>query len=296
MQDTPIRDVSDTAFMVAACRAMEGKRPDALFDDPLAGKLAGEHGAAIIASLRSASGWRGQLWTQIMTWMVALRTRIIDDFVLSCVSQGTDAVLCLGAGLDTRPHRMALPESLCWIEVDFPRVIELKESHLAGEKAHCHLERVKLDLTDLAARGQLFSDIGMRFKRVLVLTEGVVPYLPVEVAAQLADDLWAQRSFAHWIVDYFTPQILRYGRTGWMRNTPFLFAPKDYLGFFREHGWTAKETRYLWDEGERLYRPLPLPWVFKALLRVRGAFMSPAQRKELVRTSGYTLFERSAAP
>src|SRR6516165_9063700 len=94
MQDTPIRDVSDTAFMIASYRAMEGERQDALFDDPLAGKLAGEHGRKIIASLGRAGG-RGVLWSRIMAWMVALRTHIIDDFIRSSLSQGTDAVLCL---------------------------------------------------------------------------------------------------------------------------------------------------------------------------------------------------------
>ena len=40
MQTGQIEDVSDTAFMVAAYRAIESKRTDALFRDPLAAKLA----------------------------------------------------------------------------------------------------------------------------------------------------------------------------------------------------------------------------------------------------------------
>jgi methyltransferase (TIGR00027 family) len=294
MQDTQIRDVSDTAFMIAACRAMEGARQDALFDDPLAGKLAGERGAAIIASMRAGS-WRNELWTRMLIWTVALRTRIIDDFILSCLSRGTDAVLCLGAGLDTRPQRMALPESLCWIEVDFPHMIEHKERCLADEKARCRLERVKLDLADLAARRELLADIGVRFKQVLVLTEGVIPYLTVEVAGQLAQDLRAQQTFARWIVDYFSPQILRYGRT-WMRNAPFLFQPQDFFGFFQEHGWAATEVRYLWEEGRRLRRPVPLPRMFMLLLLLSSAFMSREQRARRFRTSGYALLGRAPGP
>jgi hypothetical protein len=37
--------------MVAICRATETERPDALFHDPLSGKLAGDHGRKIVASL-----------------------------------------------------------------------------------------------------------------------------------------------------------------------------------------------------------------------------------------------------
>lgn len=50
MDDGLIHDVSDTAFMVATYRAMETQRPDALFHDPLAGKLAGERGRKIVES------------------------------------------------------------------------------------------------------------------------------------------------------------------------------------------------------------------------------------------------------
>jgi O-methyltransferase involved in polyketide biosynthesis len=39
-----IRHVSDTALMVAACRALETARPDGLVRDPFAAKLAGPRG------------------------------------------------------------------------------------------------------------------------------------------------------------------------------------------------------------------------------------------------------------
>jgi O-methyltransferase involved in polyketide biosynthesis len=37
----PIRNVSDTALWVATYRALESERPDALFNDPFARRLAG---------------------------------------------------------------------------------------------------------------------------------------------------------------------------------------------------------------------------------------------------------------
>ncbi|HEX5051508.1 MAG TPA: class I SAM-dependent methyltransferase, partial [Planctomycetota bacterium] len=49
---TPIRNVSDTALWVAMYRAFESERPDAIFRDPYARRLAGERGEAIVSTLR----------------------------------------------------------------------------------------------------------------------------------------------------------------------------------------------------------------------------------------------------
>jgi O-methyltransferase involved in polyketide biosynthesis len=54
MASGDIQHVSDTAFLVAQCRAIESARGDALFHDPLAAKVAGDKGEAIIASFPSA--------------------------------------------------------------------------------------------------------------------------------------------------------------------------------------------------------------------------------------------------
>ncbi len=48
---SPIESVSDTAYWVAHYRAVEGLRARPLFDDPLAGVLAGEHGRKIAAAM-----------------------------------------------------------------------------------------------------------------------------------------------------------------------------------------------------------------------------------------------------
>jgi len=67
-----ITHVSDTARWTALYRATESARADALFSDPLAERLAGEQGRAIVASapVSSRNGW----------WLIA-RTKIIDDAI-----------------------------------------------------------------------------------------------------------------------------------------------------------------------------------------------------------------------
>jgi methyltransferase (TIGR00027 family) len=279
--------------MVAMYRAKEGERPDALFSDPLSLKLAGERGQRIVTGLWG-SNWASARQARIMIWHMALRTYIIDRFITTAIERGATAILNLGAGLDTRPYRLVVPNTLQWIEVDYPRVIELKESALSAEHPRCKLERIKLDLTDRAARLQLFSSINERFSNVLVLTEGVVPYLTESDVAMLADDLRAQAAFKKWIVDYFSRQAIAYrarSMRAQMQNAPFRFDPIDYYEFFQQHGWRAQQTRYLWDEGVNIGRPMPLPLVATFWLKLLGPFISQARHDVIRKFMGYVVFE-----
>jgi methyltransferase (TIGR00027 family) len=278
-----IQNVSDTAFMVAGFRALEGERPEPLFRDPLASRLVGDHGKNILATVpRHFVG----------TWSVVIRTVIIDAFIQEAIAAGVDTILNLGAGLDTRPYRIDLPRSLHWIEVDFPHMIELKEARLAGERPSCRLGRIKLDLTDRPARRRLLADVSARATKILVLTEGVVPYLTNNDVAELADDLRQMEQIGFWITDYFSPEAIRYGqkmRARFMRNAPFQFEPKDWFGFFAGHGWRASEVRYIAEEAERLGRPIPLPFLFKAWFGLKSLFMSRARRAGLRKFAAYVL-------
>ena len=282
-----IKQVSDTAFMAAAYRAMETNHPNAIFLDPLAAKLAGDRGKKIIDSLPKQAFIGG--------WSVVIRTRIIDDFIQGAIVAGVDTILNLGAGLDTRPYRMALPESLRWIEVDYPHVIELKETRLSGETPRCRLERVRLDLADLDARGTLLDEVAAQSKKVLVLTEAVTPYLSEDAVASLGTDLWSHESIRYWVVDYFSPASYEYrrrsGMSKSMENAPFLFEPEDYFGFFLRIGWKPKETQYFATEAERLRRPAPFPLLTRFVMRILGFFSSPERRREMKQYAGFVLFE-----
>src|SRR5467141_5265857 len=111
----PIRNISDTARWVAVYRARETERPDALFRDPFARRLAGQRGEEIAAALS------GRMREE---WPLVLRTYLFDSFIADTVLQGADMVVNLAAGLDTRPYRMDLPRSLQWVEVDLPEILD----------------------------------------------------------------------------------------------------------------------------------------------------------------------------
>jgi methyltransferase (TIGR00027 family) len=210
---------------------------------------------------------------------VVIRTVIIDDYIRQAIAAGVDTILNLGAGLDTRPYRIDLPSSLRWFEVDFPHMIELKETRLAGEKPSCRLERIKLDLTDRALRRKLFSDVSARSNKLLALTEGVTPCLTNQDVADLADDLRQVEKIGFWITDYFSPEAIRYSeklRARFMRNAPFQFAPEDWFAFFSDRGWRASEVRYISEEAKRLGRPIPLPFFVLVWFVLNGIY-HPAQ-------------------
>lgn len=257
-----IRNVADTAFLVAACRAAESERARPLFRDPLARKLAGEY-------FRPAR--KGGLSVDL-GWYVVIRTVIIDELIQQAISQGVDTVLNLGAGLDTRPYRMQLPATLRWVEVDFPEVIDVKNEQLAEDRPNCRLERFGFDLTNRARRRELFDQVSKDASKILVITECVIPYLTEADVAELADDLLRLEKVRYWIVDCLAHQLFAHDR---QPKPLFRFRPSDWFGFFSERGWRVKEISYFSEAAERTGRPFPrsmLQKISRGLRRlVRGA-------------------------
>jgi len=65
------------------------------------------------------------------------------------------------------------------------------------------------------------------------------------------------------------------------------YTPKDWFGFFFEHGWQCKEIRYLADEAARLHRPIQLPPFVKAILKIQGLSASKERRAAFRKFAGY---------
>lgn len=287
MSEPLIQNVSDTAFLIAQYRADESARPDALFRDPLAARLAGDKGKAIGGSFPTAG---------TTTWLTAIRTVVIDGFIRDAVARGVDTILNLGAGLDTRPYRLELPPTLRWIEVDYAGMIDYKTELLAAETPRCVLERKSVDLADAASRNALLTMINAQSKRILVLTEGVVTYLDLQQAGDLANALRGMEHVESWVVDYVSPASYAYRQRASKEafaNAPFKFEPSDWFAFFAEYGWRVREMKYLPQEGARLGRELPLPRRARIMLRVLPRFIFAKKRRELDTLVGYAVLERA---
>src|SRR3954467_2193903 len=142
-----IENVSDTARWVAVYRAMETARPDAIFRDPFAERLAGERGRQIVGEMKQG---------QQMAWAMIVRTAVLDELILDRIRNGgVDTVINLAAGLDTRAWRLPLPPTLQWFDVDLPGITAYKADAMRGETPVCRYEAIAADLTSEAARADL---------------------------------------------------------------------------------------------------------------------------------------------
>jgi methyltransferase (TIGR00027 family) len=248
-----IQHISDTARWAAVYRALETERPDGLFRDPYAHQLAGERGAKIAAALP---------FHDQHSWSWVMRTYLFDRLITEQIEDGVDLVVNLAAGLDMRPYRMSLPESLTWVEVDFPGILEYKEKIFGAEKPRCALERVRMDLADVDARRRLFERLGCKASKGLVLSEGLIIYLSAEQAGVLAKDLFEAVVFQRWVLDIVSPGLLQM----LLENTDsefgegvakLKFAPENGPDFFKPFGWNTVSVNEMGKTAARLKRLPP---------------------------------------
>ena len=280
----PIENISDTARWVAVYRAMETERPDAIFHDPFARRLAGAKGEEIVATMKSG---------RQMSWAMIVRTAVFDELIMDRVRAGIDLVVNLAAGLDARAWRMALPASLGWVDVDLPEILRYKTETLCDVAPICRYEAIAADLTDTAARAALFTRLGAESRNALIITEGLLVYLTPEQVAGLARGLNAVPSFQWWLMDLGSPRLLRLMQRMWGQsvsrgNAPFRFGPAEGTAFFRPFGWREREYRSSLEEARRLGREMRWMWLWRLIGR-----LSPARkREEARRMSGIVLLER----
>jgi methyltransferase (TIGR00027 family) len=280
-----IENVSDTARWVAVYRAMETARPDALFRDPWAERLAGERGMRIAREM--TQGPR-------IAWSIVVRTAVFDELILGRVRDaGVDTVINLAAGLDTRPWRLELPPSLQWFDVDLPGMTAYKREVMRDEAPRCRYEAVSADLTSDAARDEVLRRLAGVARTALVVTEGLLIYLTHEQVASLARALHARAEIRWWLADIASPALLRFverqpGHADQMRNAPFRFGVDDRSAFFEPLGWREVLFRSALDEARRLRREMPRAWLGRLLMRLQ-----PRRRRDALRNmNGFVMLER----
>jgi methyltransferase (TIGR00027 family) len=136
--DTPKHAVAATGLLVAAMRAEESLRDDALFDDPYAARLAGDDGRRLLAESTAATGQPSA--------PIVVRTRLYDEALLKAHADGLSQVVILAAGMDARSYRLPWRDGTTVFEVDQPQVIAIKDERLAGEQPRCRRVAVGVDL------------------------------------------------------------------------------------------------------------------------------------------------------
>jgi methyltransferase (TIGR00027 family) len=178
--------VSLTALAVAAGRAVETSRADALIQDPFAAALV----KAAHSHVEFPTAWPPapeaisplQQPLLLASIYIGVRTRFIDDLLESAPAMQT---VVLGAGLDTRTHRLSWPADSRVFEIDHANVLDFKAAVLAGLAAtpSCELVTLAADLSEPWRALLLASGFDPAQPATWIL-EGLLPYL--DSAAQLA--------------------------------------------------------------------------------------------------------------
>ena len=245
-----ITHVSDTALMVAACRALESECADGFVHDPFAARLSGERGMAML---------RAMPHPEMMRFGIGVRTHFLDELLLEALASHPIAtVLSVGCGLDTRPWRLELPPELRWIEVDFTDMLDYKDSFLSPEQPRCRRERVSADLNDAAERRAMLSAAGSG--PALMITEGLLMYLPAATVDALAAEACPENGVEHWISDVTTTAFAKAINMDTNRSVRHVQASdflqgEQILDRLRDHGWVSAARRsYMTDMGFAMER------------------------------------------
>lgn len=255
-----LRGVPATAVGVALIRERESARVDRLYSDPLA--------SAFVEAARAACP--AEEWARIEELVDpfyegrTVGVRLGDDRVREWTAAGCGQLVILGAGLDTRAFRLALPEDLPVFEVDLPELFAFKEPVLAeaGARPSCRRVVVRADLrgdwpTPLRAAG-FDPSVSTAW-----LEEGVLGYLDQPAARAVATaitELSATGSrFAAPRIEvdesqrhYRELKRLAFGADGDRRQLRGL--GPDAEGWLTRHGWHTEFRR--WDD---LVAPLGRP-------------------------------------
>lgn len=109
------------------------------------------------------------------------RTKFIDEVVLDAVAAGLDELVLLGAGLDSRPYRMASRlKGVRVMEVDHPASQASKRERIRRMVGHepDHVTYVPIDFNRDDLDAMLSAAGHDRSARTLFVWSGVSPYLP----------------------------------------------------------------------------------------------------------------------
>lgn len=192
--------VGITAVMVAAARASETKRPDALINDPYAQILVSGAATGVweymlddtIADKLSEIDDETAAMFEHMRSYQAVRTHFFDTFFADAAAAGIRQIVILASGLDSRAYRIPWPSGTVVYEIDQPKVLEYKTATLAAHGAQPLAERreVAVDLRfDWPAA---LRDAGFHRDRPTAwLAEGLLMYLPADAQDRLFEQITA---------------------------------------------------------------------------------------------------------
>jgi len=182
--------VSRTALGAATMRMIEQYQPDEtrLFRDSVVKDLVGAPIRLLMQfeAMRRFTIDQSDAITKGIYGAQICRTRYIDDAVQTALAQHVTQLVILGAGLDTRPYRLAGIEQMKVYEVDLPagqadkkKKIEQRFGKLPG-----HTTFVAIDFDTQSLESVLASTDFDRSSPAMFIWEGVTQYISENAVRQ----------------------------------------------------------------------------------------------------------------
>ncbi|CPR12476.1 methyltransferase, putative, family protein [Mycobacterium bohemicum DSM 44277] len=271
--------VAQTAFGPMVLAAVEQNEPPErrLVDDdlanlflpaPLRWLVTATRVAPVRRAMIRASEWSGRgLWANL-----ACRKRFIGD-KLDEALPGIEAVVILGAGLDTRPYRLTRRVRIPVFEVDLPvniaRKLETVRRGVGGAPLSVRLVALDLERDDLLTS---LAEHGFRTDyRAFFICEGVTQYLSEETVRRTLEGLRAAAPGSRLLFTYVRRDFIdgtnRYGTRTLYRSVRerrqlwhFGLQPEEVGDFIAAYGWRLVEQagpddlvrRYVEPTGRKL--------------------------------------------
>ena len=118
------------------------------------------------------------------------RTKFIDELIQKSAVNGTEQYVILGAGYDSRAHRLELPSSLKIFEVDQPEVSDNKLAKLPKELPNSdNVTYVNIDFSYQSLTEQLIGAGFDQKKSTIFTLEGVSQYITKEAVSSTIKEL-----------------------------------------------------------------------------------------------------------
>jgi methyltransferase (TIGR00027 family) len=271
--------VAQTAFGPMVLAAVEQNEPTGqrLVDDDLAELFLPTALRWLVAATRWGPARRLMIRASEFTgpglWVnLACRKRFIDDKLKEALDD-IDAVVILGAGLDTRAYRLTRQVKIPVFEVDLPVNVAMKAKTVRRVLGELPLS-VRLAALDFEHDDLLtaLAEHGYRTDyRAFFICEGVTQYLTEDGVRRTLEGLRAAASGSRLVFTYVRRNFIdgtnRYGTRTLYRNTrqrhqlwQFGLEPDEVAGFIADYGWRLVEQagpdelaqRYVEPTGRKL--------------------------------------------
>ena len=203
---------SRTAEGMALLRAIESSKPEGrrICFDPIA-RLLVPGISYTLSKLVIDSGVYDRIGRGAVEFITA-RERYIEDFLKSCLSEGLDQVVILGAGFDTRGYRIPGIEKTHVFEVDHPatQADKLKRLKKVFDPLPAHVTYIPIDFNTQTLAERLLAYGYDEQAKTLFIWQGVTVYLTEDgVDNTLAFIAHHSGPGSAVIFDYFYNETLR---------------------------------------------------------------------------------------